>query len=147
MDIKCMSQSTKKRIKPNKANPCMASSSKAIAGGKGSACRCRGHGGSGLSRLARRTSGGRNGRCTLGRERRAGLSWIGSRPPGGCQEKLVSVRSSSLIDVRPTATLWWCQTFQLTAQDSRVCRSADPAAKSADEAGGAAAETLSLGSN
>lgn len=37
--------------------------------------------------------------------------------------------------------------FQLTAQDSRVCRSPDPTAKSADETGVAAGETLSLGSN
>lgn len=32
-----MSHKTKKRMKPNKANPCMASSSRAIAGGEGSA--------------------------------------------------------------------------------------------------------------
>lgn len=91
--------------------------------------------------------GGTNGRCTLGRKRRAGLCWNGSRPPVGCQGKLVSVRCSSLIDVRRAATVWWCQMFQLTAQDSWGCRSPDPAAKSADEAGGAVGEALSLGSN
>lgn len=36
--------------------------------------------------------------------------------------------------------------FQPTAQDSRVCRSPDPGDQSADEAGGAAGETLSLAS-
>lgn len=73
-----MSQSTKKRIKPNTANPCMASSSSAIAGGKGSARRCRGHGGSGSSRRARRTSG----------ERNAGARWDGN-------DELVSAESEA----------------------------------------------------
>lgn len=142
MDMKCMSQSTKKRIRPNTANPCMASSSRAIAGGKSSACWCRSHGGSGSSGLARRTSGE-----LIAGARWDGsdeLCWIGSRPPGSRQGKLVPVPGFSHIDVRRAATVWWCRMFQPTAQDSRVCRSPDLAAKSADEAGGAAGQTLSL---
>lgn len=89
-----MSQSTKKRIKPNTANPCMASSSRAIAVGKGSACPCRGHGGSGSSRLARRTSG----------EPMTGARWDGSDELGFAESEAglkAGVRENSSLAGAP----------------------------------------------
>lgn len=130
MDIKCMSQSTKKRMKPNRANPCMASSSKAIAGwGRVPPAGAGGHGGSGSSRLARRTSG----------LRMAGAHRDGSNELGlaGSEAGLrAGVKENWSLSGAPvsTAVRWW-RMFRLTATRFTRCRSPDPAAKSADEAG------------